>query len=61
MKGINKISLRGGAIANTIEVRGFVYPNDISEVEDLECIYGYIYIVVYIVFNYILTKKFNFP
>jgi hypothetical protein len=28
-------------------VRGFVSPNDVSEVEDF--------------FNYILTKKFNFP
>ncbi len=46
-KGIKKLSLRGGAIANTNEVRGFVSPNDVSEVEDF--------------FNYILTKKFNFP
>ena len=32
-KGTKKLSLRGGAIANTNEVRGFVSLNDISEVE----------------------------
>ena len=32
-KGTKKLSSKGGAIANTNEVRGFVSPNDISEVE----------------------------
>ncbi len=32
-KGIKILSLRGGAIANTNQVRGFVSPNDISEME----------------------------
>ncbi len=50
-KSTKKLSLRGGAIVNIKEVRGFISPNDISEVEDL----------VYIVLNYILINKFNFP
>ncbi len=37
------------------QVRAFVSPNDISE--DLECIYGHLYIIEHIVFNNILTNK----
>ncbi len=58
-KVTKKLSLRGGAIANTNKVRAFVSPNDIPE--DLECIYGHLYIIEYIVFSYILSNKFNFP
>ncbi len=32
-KGTKKLSLKGEAIASTNEVRGFVSPNDISEME----------------------------
>jgi hypothetical protein len=32
-KGTKKLSLRGGVLANTNKVRGFVSPNDISEME----------------------------
>jgi hypothetical protein len=33
--GRASLSSKGGALANTNEVRGFVYPNEVSEVERL--------------------------